>query len=167
MPRGNYVISDSSWKKRIFLYQRKNSTFTQIKDLHGRRNGAVKGYSYGMNLTKNADLELHYSNSDIMSSKMLLAGSFDAVLSEDSSTAKAVELAGGKDLIYSIELPVRALDVFYACHNNLVAIGLCRQISVVIRELKNEGIINLLSKDPEINIETVITLDETIPDHES
>jgi len=153
MPSGNYVVSESFWKKRIFLYQRKDSAFTQIEDLYGRRIGAVRGYSYGMKLTKNADLKIHYTNNDIMNIKMLLAGSFEAVLGDDSSTQNAVELAGGSDLIHAVELPFSALDVFYACRGDVKGIDLCKEISAVIRELKSEGIIDLRSKIPKIDFE--------------
>lgn len=143
-PRTNYVTSESFWYKKIVLYTRKDSDFKSIQDLYDKPLAAVRGYSYGEYIINNPNLKIQFNHNDDLNLRMLLSGRIDGIIGDDSSTLNAVQSNSQGHLVrYNLDNPIAVLDVFYVCHNSLQGKQLCDDISKVIKQLKQEKIIEL------------------------
>lgn len=143
-PKDNYVVSDPFWYKKVIMYSLKSSAIKDLTDMYGKTAGAVRGYSYGDEITREKRFNILYNHNDDMNVKMLLGGRIDAIFGDNASTSSAVKNnVDGGAIYYDLNKPIAVLDVFYICHNNAKGVALCGNISRVIRQLKQEGILML------------------------
>lgn len=154
-PKSAYLVSDSFWYKKVILYTLKGSDIKNLEDLFGKHVGAVRGYSYGEELLNEKRINIQYHHNDDLNLKMLLSGRIDAIIGDNKSTLTAVNNnPNARNVEYDLDKPITVLDVFYVCHNTKKGIKLCDNISKIIRQLKNEKIIQLdrLTGNSKINL---------------
>lgn len=151
--RGDYISSEPFWGKNIYLYSLKTQPYRNLKELVGKRVGAVRGYSYGPEIERQSDFDLYLQSNDVVSIKKLLAGELDAFLGDAIAVRKALQQTRAEA---KIDFPGVALEghlaVFYVCHNNARGRALCEAISEQIHKLKRSGFISINPRNQEYQL---------------
>lgn len=133
--------TEAFMKKRIVIINRQaDPIIDKISGLKGKRIGAVRGFSYGKNITHNSDLTIEWVSGDEVNLKKLLAGRIDAFVGDLSSSVKAIKaLKLENEVHYNASEPINELDVFFMFQHDEQLLNVCNQVSDAILLLKQQG----------------------------
>lgn len=144
LPKAGVITSEPFYLKKIVLFTKLGSDIKTIDDLEGKLVGAVTGYSYGENITKNQAIHLDYTKNDDVNIERLMRGHIDAIIGDSSSTVAAIaDSKHAEQISYDLGKPIDVLDVFYVCQDSNSGKALCTAINEALTQMKTEGVIEL------------------------
>jgi len=117
-----------------------NQLVTDLSQLNGRKVGAVSGYSYGSNITKNPNFTIVRVNNDEANIKKLLSGRIDAIVGDTHSTVNALKSANLLDKVrLDLKYQINVLDVFFIFKTDKQGLKHCKKVSQAIEQLRADG----------------------------
>lgn len=133
--------TDSFMKKAIIAVNLKDKPqITSIEQLEGLKVGAVTGFSYGLDVISNENIELIRVDNDKTNLKKLFAGRIDAIVGDIHSTVNAInELDVADKLNFDIAKPIDLLDVFFVFPKTEQGNRQCLQVSTALKQLRING----------------------------
>ena len=128
-------------QKQIIVFTKTGDPkITSIEGLHGKRVGAVSGYSYGTEIINNSAINIQYVDNDDTNLKKLLSGRVDAIVGDVHSTVNAITANNAEEKVYyDAENPINYLDVFFLFSDTAENKAICEQVSVALDQLKESG----------------------------
>lgn len=128
-------------EKKIVVFNRLSEPMiTDIKQLKGKRVGAVRGFSYGKNITHNPDLTIEWVSNDEVNLKKLQARRIDAFVGDLSSSINAIKMLQlDNEVHYNLAQPINELDVFFMFQQDSQLGAVCNQVNEAILRLKQQG----------------------------
>ncbi len=125
--------------KHDFVFYKKGSKLTTLKDLEGKTVGLTIGYPYAKKLTGNKKIKFHYISSDVKNMSMLSVGRIDAFVVEESSGKKALIESGVNNVGYTSSTPLSKQDVYYAFQKNAQGKDAAAKFSKALADMKLDG----------------------------
>lgn len=142
--KDQYVVSKPIFYKRIILFTVNGSGFTKLSDFESEPLGAVRGFSYGKEITSDPRLNISFQNNDVINIKLLLKNRLSGVLGGYPGTVNAVKAHKEASKIhYDLDKPVAILESFYVCNNDQKGVKLCNSIDIAIQALLHKGVLEL------------------------
>ena len=137
----NSCRTDAFMQKAIIAVTRKNDQLiTDVKQLRGRKVGAVSGYSYGLNIISDPEIILERVESDDVNLKKLMSGRIDVIIGDAHSTLAAIKKAKlENELRFDDQHPINLLDVFFVFLPDLAGENRCTYLSEEIQKLRADG----------------------------
>jgi len=137
----NSCRTDAFMKKAIIAVTRGDDQLvTDIKQLEGRKTGAVSGFSYGKNIVENPNIVIDRVFSDEANLKKLMSGRIDIIIGDAHSTVNAIKKANLEHkLRYDVENPINQLDVFFVFQPDTQGQNRCAYLSEEIEKLRENG----------------------------
>ena len=128
-------------QKQIIVFTRAgDDKIDNIAGLHGKKVGAVSGYSYGTEIIKNAKINIQYVKDDDINLKKLLSGRVDAIVGDVHSTVNAINANKANDKVFfDANNPINILDVFFLFREGEKEKEICDAVTVALDKLKEEG----------------------------
>lgn len=138
------ITTQAFFLKKISVFTLKSSDIKTLADLNHKTVGAVRGYSYGEEITNNPNFTLSYVDNDEANIQRLIRGYIDAIIGDAVSTLAAIKNSRyEQQIFYAHDRPIHVLDAFYVCQNSPSGKALCESIDKALTDMKNEGIIEL------------------------
>jgi len=139
-PKNSCRTSAFMQKSIIAITRIDDQLVTDLSQLHGRKVGAVSGYSYGVNITNNPNFTIVRVKNDDVNIKKLLTGRIDAIVGDAHSTVNALRTAKLLNKVrLDIKYPINLLDVFFVFKTDIPGLEHCEKVSKAIEKIKQEG----------------------------
>ncbi|UYL08126.1 ABC transporter substrate-binding protein [Bdellovibrio sp. SKB1291214] len=122
-----------------YIFYRENKPFKELKDLYGKNVGLTFRYHYPSQIQDNTKIKFSYAEDDIANMKRLAAGDIDAVIVEERSGLRALEISKAKGVSYSKESPVSNQDCYFAFKNDQEGRSLQKEFNVALEKMKADG----------------------------
>ena len=133
------VKSDVFHLKREVIFTRKNDSFSNIKELEGKRVGLTLGYSYTDKLLSNPLIKFDNAPSDVLNMKKLSAGRTDAFVCEETSGLKAMKLSEVENVTYDPAVSIYTQKSYFVFQPTETGKLLAEEFSAAIKEMKTDG----------------------------
>ena len=130
----------------VYVHQDKAFRFTQVSDLHGKRIGVIRGWSYTEELDeaiRDGRIKVTESSSDKANFKMLASGRLDAVI--------AIELAGQRIIqqlqmhqVLALEPPLSINPTYLVFAKQARQQALLQRFDQILLEMRADGSLDRL-----------------------
>ena len=125
--------------KREMIFHRTTDAFTAIPDLEGKTVGLTAGYSYTDELLSNPRITFEYTQTDEQNMKKLSAGRVDAVICEETSGVRAVQVSGVTNVTYDPTASISTQHSYFAFQPTEIGYRLADEFSAALQDMKEDG----------------------------
>lgn len=128
-------------QKQIVAFVRKgDALISNVSQLEGKEVGGVSGYSYGLDIVNNPNINLQLVADDRANIKKLLSGRIDIIIGDIHSTVNALKKTNTYDKVeFDSKQAVSHLDVFFLFQDTSEGLRACEVVSSGIEKLRKKG----------------------------
>lgn len=140
-PQQGNCRTSAFMQKQIVAFVRKGEPLvSNVYELEGKDVGGVSGYSYGLEIVNNPNIDLQLVSDDKANIKKLLSGRIDVIIGDLHSTVNALKETSNYDKVeFDSKNAVSHLDVFFLFQDTKKGQRACELVSNGIDKLRKQG----------------------------
>lgn len=126
--------------KKIYAFVREGDDIpSDVEQLEGKKVCLTRGFTYPRELALNEDIKVGMAENPVHSFKKLAAGRCDYFVADPKVGASALEESGVDGVIWDPEVPLAAMDVYFAFHTDEVGKDLAARFTAALKSMKDDG----------------------------
>lgn len=138
--QGNCRTSAFMQKQIVAFVRKDEALISKVSELEGKDVGGVSGYSYGLEIVNNPNIDLQLVSDDKANIKKLLSGRIDVIIGDVHSTVNALKETNNYDKVkFDSKKAVSHLDVFFLFQDTPEGQKACELVSSGIDKLRKQG----------------------------